>query len=59
MDDMCDPIPKEIFILMGLEKKNLFEYCRMRIFNTLFAWHEMEDCLREIVWPTLLHIQQF
>ena len=50
-DDFCEPVPKEIFILIGLGRKNLFDYCRMRIFNSLFSWKEIEDELREIIWP--------
>ena len=45
-DDFCEPIPKEIFILIGLNRKELFDYCRMRIFNTLFGWEEIDDELR-------------
>ena len=55
--DVCEPIPIEIFILLGIGRKDLFEYCRMRIFKTLFSWNELEDCLREIVWPSLLHLE--
>ena len=59
LDDFCEPIPSEIFILLGLERKDLFEYCRMRIFNTLFGKKEIEDCIREIVWPKLLRVGDF
>ena len=57
--DICDPIPQEIFILIGINRKDLFDYCRMRIFNTLFGWRELEDCLREILWPKIMHIDDF
>ena len=50
-DDNCDPLPAELFILIGLGKKKLSDYCRMRVFNTLFGWEEVEDCVREIFWP--------
>lgn len=58
-DDFCDPVPKEIFILIGLQRKDLFDYCRMRIFNSLFSWREIEDELREIIWPKLLRIEEY
>ena len=58
-DDVCDPIPPELFILLGIDKIELFDYCRMRIFNTLFRWEELEECLREIIWPKLMRIEEF
>ena len=42
---------------MGIEKAELFDYCRIRVFNTLFSWEELEDGLREIIWPKLMHIE--
>lgn len=59
IDDWCDPIPEEIFILIGLKRKDLFDYCKMRVFNSLFSFVELEDCLREIVWPQLLRIEEY
>jgi len=44
---------------MGINKKDLFDYCRMRIFNTLFTWNELEGCLREIIWPKLMRIDDY
>ena len=31
----------------------------MRIFNTLFCWQEVEDELREIIWPKLLRVEEY
>jgi len=56
VDDQCDPIPEELFILIALKRKDLFDYCHMRIFNTLFGQDELEDSLREVLWPLLLRI---
>ena len=31
----------------------------MRIYNTLFNWNEIEDELREIIWPKLLRVEEY
>ena len=59
MDDTCNPIPEEIFILVGLGEKDLFDYCRMRIFNTLFRWKEVDDSIKEVLWPKFLRTEQY
>ena len=58
-DDNCDPLPSELFILIGLGKKKISEFCRMRVFNTLFGWEEVEDCVKEVFWPEILHLNEF
>lgn len=59
INDVCDPIPSEMFMLMGLGHKDLFEFCKMRIFNTIFSYREFDDCLREIIWPKFLNVTDF
>ena len=58
-DDMCEPIPEEIFILIGLGRKDMYDYCRMRIFNTLFRWKEIDEGIREVVWHKLLRVEDY
>ena len=31
----------------------------MRLYNTLFDWEELDDGQREIIWPKLLHVEQY
>lgn len=31
----------------------------MRIYNTLFNWKEIEDELKEIIWPKLLRVEEY
>ena len=45
--------------MIGLGRKDLYEYCHMRIFNTLFDQEELDDGVREIIWPKLLHVEEY
>lgn len=45
--------------MIGLGEKNLFDYCRMRIFNTLFRQNEIDDSLKEIIWLKLLKTEEY
>lgn len=58
-DGVCDPIRPEMFIFLSIGLKELHEFCRMRLFNTLFSWEGLSDDQREVIWPKLLRVEDF